>query len=123
MQIDTGNAILTLLDEHTILVETKEGVVLDKEATRAFYKAIECKMPGEYSLIINRKNKYKLMRFEVYNEANSHSRLRGIAIVTHKKIAGLMAELEGPLSQKPFGIFASVDEAIVWAKSLHAKAT
>jgi len=121
MQIDTGYASLTVLDDHVILVETKEGMVLDKKTIGEFYEKIEREMPNDYSLVINRKNKYKLMRFEVYGEANTHSRLRGIAIVTHKKTTEVMARLEAPLCQKPFEVFNDVDRAIGWAKSLHSE--
>ena len=118
-QIDTGDAILSLLDEHVVLVETKPGVTLDKQKTDKFYEIVEKQMSGNYSLVINRKNDYRLMRFEVYNIANAHNRLRGIAIVTHKKVAGMMAELESPLSQKQFARFSNVDDAIAWARKLH----
>jgi hypothetical protein len=121
MQIDTGYAIVTILDEHVILVETKEGMVMDKNVTKNFYETIEREMPGQYSLVINRKHAYKLMRFEVYGEANSHTRLNGIAIVTHKTTAGIMAKIEEPLSKKPFETFTDVDQAIAWAKSLHVE--
>jgi hypothetical protein len=121
MQIDTGYAMVTIIDEQVVLVETKEGIVLDKKTIKEFYKTIEDKVTEEYSLVINRKHKYKLMRFEVYAEANSHPRLRGIAIVTHKKTSDIMAKIEAPLSQKPFETFNDVDQAIAWAKSLHVE--
>lgn len=121
MQIDTGYATVTIIDDHVVVVETKDGIVVDKNLTKQLYETIGSKVPGEYSLVINRKHNYKLMRFEVYSEANAHDRLRGIAIVTHKTTAGIMAKIEAPLSQKPFETFDDVEQAIAWAKSLHTE--
>lgn len=120
MQINTDSSLITLLDDHVVLIETNEGLILDKTAVRRLYEKIEQLLSGDYSLVINRRNKYKLMRIEVYKEANAHDRLRGIAIVTHQKVAGMMAGMEAPLSQKPFSTFTDIDDAIAWAKSLHS---
>lgn len=118
-EFETEDMNLYLLDDHVVLVETKPGVTLDKTKTKRFYDLIETQLPGDYSLIINRKNDYRLMRVEVYGVANTHSRLRGVAIVVHRKLAGAMAEIEAPLCQKQFAKFANVDDAVAWARSLH----
>lgn len=118
-EIDTGDANLYMLDEHVVLVETREGVVLDIGKIRKFYAVIEQHLAGDYSLVINRRHKYALMRYEVYSEANQRDRLRAIAIVVHKKPAEQMASLEKPLSKKPFAMFKNVDDAIAWVRTMH----
>lgn len=118
-QVDTGDAQLSLIDDRVVIVETKAGVMLDRNKTRQFYEIVEQLVPGDYSLVINRKHDYRLMRFEVYSIANSHERLKGIALVVPKKTADRMAELEAPLCQKPFAKFGSLEEAVNWAQDLH----
>ena len=77
---------------------------------------------NDYSFVINRKHKCVLWRLKIYseNETNNRQKLLGIAFVTHEKVTEAMTELEAPFWQKPFKIFNTVDEAIAWAKSLHA---
>jgi hypothetical protein len=120
VQLDLGHAILTVLDEHVVLVETKAGVTRDRHMTRQLYEEVEQMLPGEYSLVVNRKNEYVMWCVETYDETNGRERLRGIAIVTYQAINALMIEYEAKLCQKPFKNFNRVDEAVSWAKSLHA---
>lgn len=56
-------------------------------------------MPGDDSWGIGRNHAHKLTRFEVYSKANTHARLRGIAIAPRHKIAGMMAGMQAPLSR------------------------
>ena len=93
-------------------------VVIDKDMAQSFYDGIEEHVDGNYSLIINRKNKYQLLRFEVFHVINSRVRLQGLAIVAPKESAQKMAQIEAPLCQKPFATFCSVDDAIAWLKTL-----
>lgn len=120
-KITSDESEIRIVNEYVALVETKPGVVLDTPKTKKLYALIEEQFSGDYSLIINRVNKYRLMRVEVYNEANKHDKLRGIAIVTNKTTELKMAEMEAPLCQKPFSTFNNVDDAVAWVQGLHQK--
>lgn len=116
---DVGNAIVTVIDEHIVVFEADPETVIDKNAAQSFYDEIERHVNGDYSLVINRKNKYQLLRFEVFDIINSRDRLKGLAIVAAKDSAKKMAAIEAPLSKKPFATFSSVDEAIAWLRTFH----
>lgn len=115
------NATLTLVDENILVFEADPDIVIDKMAALKFYNEIERHINGDYSLVINRKNKYQKLRFEAFSVTNNRNRLKGLAIVAEKNSAKKMAEIEAPLSQKPFAIFSRVDEAIEWLRTLHQK--
>jgi hypothetical protein len=117
--IDLGNAKIYLVDDHIVLFEANADVVIDKDVAQSFYDGIEAHVAGSYSLIINRKNKYQLLRFEVFHLINSRVRLQSLAIVAPKDSAQKMAQIEAPLCQKPFATFSSVDDAVAWLKTFH----
>ncbi len=116
-----GNATLTVVDENILVFEAAPGSVIDKITALKFCDEIEQYINGDYSLVINRKNKYQKLRFEVFSVTNNRNRLKGLAIVAEKNSAKKMAEIEAPLSQKPFAIFSNVDEGIEWLRTLHKK--
>ena len=115
-EIDAGYAKLFLYDEKIVVVETKPGVIVEGSMVKAALDLIEKQIAADYSVIINRKNEYKLMRLEIYNETNHRQRLIGIAIVTHSKAAEMLTDLEIPLSQKKIAKFSNLEDAISWAK-------
>lgn len=117
--IDLGTAQITLIDECIVLFEADPDLVIDKRAATDFYHAINQHVTGDYSLIIHRKHKYQLLRMEVFGVINSQERLVGMAIVAPRNTAKKMADIEAPLSQKPFATFSNIDDAIVWLKTLH----
>lgn len=117
--IDLGTARITLIDECIVLFEADPDLVIDKRAATDFYNTINQHVTGNYSLIIHRKHKYQLLRMEVFNVINSQERLIGMAIVAPQNTAKKMADIEAPLSQKPFATFSNIDDAIVWLKTLH----
>ncbi len=117
--IDLGTAKITLIDECIVLFEANPNIVIDKRAATDFYDLINKRVRGKYSIIINRKNKYKMLRMEVFSVINIQDRLVGIAIVAPKDTAKKMAAIEATLSQKPFAIFCNIGDAIVWLKNLH----
>ena len=117
--IDLGKAQISLINEHVILFEAIPDTVIDQQAAINFYDEIEKHVSGNYSLIIHRKNKYQLLRMEVFNVINNRKRLIGIAIVTPKSVAQKMADIEAPLSKKPFSTFSNIDDATAWLNTLH----
>jgi len=117
--IDLGKAQIALINEHIVLFEVIPDTVIDQHAAINFYDEIEKHVSGDYSLIIHRKNKYQLLRMEVFNVINTRKRLVGIAIVTPRNIAKKMAEMEAPLCKKPFSTFNDIDDATAWLKTLH----
>lgn len=119
--INLGHAKICLIDDHIVLFEANPDVVIGREEAQAFYDKIEQHVDGNYSLIINRRNKYQLLRFEVFKVINSRVRLQGLAIVASKDSAQKMAKIEAPLCEKPFATFCSVDDAVDWLKTLHQK--
>ena len=116
--IDLGKAQISLIDDHIVLFEANPDTVIDQQAATNFYDEIEKHVSGDYSLIIHRKNKYQLLRMEVFNVINTRQRLVGIAIVTPRTIAQKMADMEAPLSEKPFSTFSNIDDAIAWLNTL-----
>lgn len=118
--IDLGKAKISLINKDIILFEANPDTVIDQQTAINFYDEIEKHTSGNYSLIIHRKNKYQLLRMEVFNVINNRKRLTGIAIVTPKNIAKKMADMEAPLSEKPFSTFSSIDDATAWLKTLHS---
>lgn len=120
-KITSEESEISFVNEYMALIETKPGVVMDTPKTKKLYALLEEQFAGDYSLIINRVNKYRLMRVEVYNEANKHEKLRGVAIVTNKSTDLKMADMEAPLCQKPFSTFSNVDDAVAWVQGLHQK--
>lgn len=119
--IDFGAAQVTLIDECIVLFEANPDLVVDKKTATEFYNVINQHVKGNYSLLIHRKHKYQLLRMEVFNVINSQERLVGIAIVAPGNTAKKMAEIEAPLSQKPFATFNNIDDAVVWLKTLHVR--
>ncbi len=117
--IDLGKAQISLINKDIILFEASPDTVIDQQTAINFYDEIEKHIAGDYSLIIHRKNKYQLLRMEVFNVINNRKRLTGIAIVTPKNIAQKMADMEAPLSEKPFSTFSNIDDATAWLKTLH----
>ena len=117
--IDLGKAQISLINKDIILFEANPDTVIDQQTAINFYDEIEKHIAGDYSLIIHRKNKYQLLRMEVFNVINNRKRLTGIAIVTPKNIAQKMADMEAPLSEKPFSTFSNIDDATAWLKTLH----
>lgn len=117
-EIDAEYAKLSLYDDRIVLVETKPGVIVEGEMVRKALDLVEQHVAVDYGVVINRKNEYKLLRFEIYGEVNNRDRLKGIAIVTHSKAADMLTDLEAPLCRKAFAKFGNVDEALIWAKNL-----
>lgn len=118
--IDLGKAQISVINEHIVLFEANSDVVIDKHTATNFYDEIEKHVAGSYSLIIHRKNKYQLLRMEVFNVINNREKLVGIAIVAPKNVAQKMAKMEAPLSEKPFSTFNDIDEATAWLNTLHS---
>jgi len=110
--ISLGNANISFIDENIVLFEAAAEAIIDKKAVQYFYNEIEQHVDGNYSLVINRKNKYQLLRIEVFNVINNQSRLMGLAIVAAKDSARKMAEIEISLCQKPFAIFSNINDAV-----------
>lgn len=117
--LDFPGATISMIDDDILLFEAKENTVVDKISARKFYDEIEKSVDGDYSLIINRKNRYQLLRFEVFSVINSQERLKAIAIVADGHAAQKMIEIEAPLCEKPFAAFTCIEEALVWLRTLH----
>lgn len=117
--IELERTKLVFVDEHVVITETKEAVLIDSSTVKQAYDIIEEELSGSYTLIIDRRNKYRLMRFEVAKEDERRDRLKGIAVVAYNSTALQMAEMDKHASKKPFAIFDQLDDAIAWAKDLH----
>jgi len=117
--IELEKTTLVFIDEHVVIAESKEGVTVDISAVKQAYDLIEENLSGNYTLILDRKNKYRLMRFEVAKEDEKRERLKGIAVVAYNNTALQMAKLDQHATKKPFAIFDQLDDAIVWAREQH----
>ena len=119
--LDLPGATVSLIDDGIFLFEAKENTVVDKVAARNYYDEIEKHADGDYSLIVNRKNRYQLLRFEVFGVINSQSRLKAVAIVADRHATQKMIELDAPLCEKPFAAFTNIEDAVDWVRSLEQK--
>lgn len=117
--IELEKTKLVFIDDQIVITETKRDVLIDHATVKQAYDIIEEELSGNYTLIIDRRNKYRLMRFEVAKEDEQRDRLKGIAVVTYNNTALQMAKMDKHASKKPFAIFDQLDEAIAWAKDQH----
>ena len=60
-----------MIDEDILLFEAKTNTVVDKIAAQKFYDEIENHIAKDYSLIIDRRHRYQLLRFEIFVVINS----------------------------------------------------
>ena len=117
-EIDADYARLFFGDERIVVVETKEGVVVEGVMVKKALELIERHLGAGFVAIIDRRHHYKLMRLEIYGEVNACDSLLGLAIVTHSTAADMLTDLEIPLSRKPIAKFRSLEEAMDWARAL-----
>ena len=117
--IELEKTKLVFFDDQIVIVEPKKDATIDHTVVKQAYDIIEENLTGNYTLIIERKNKYKLIRFEAAKEDEQRDRLKGIAVVAFNNIALQMAELDKRISKKPFVIFTQLENAIAWAKNQH----
>lgn len=113
------NANISLISQNIIVFEADPDIVIEKKTAQNFYREIEKRVSGKYSIIIHRKHKYQLLRLEVFQVINEQDRLVAVAIVAPQGVRKKMADMEAPLCNKPFSTFVDLDEAIAWIEGLH----
>ncbi len=112
--IETDFIHISFLDEEVVLVEAKHGVEID--AAKASYgnQLITDEMPGDYGMIIDRKEDYSIVPVEVYKILNSLPHLKAIAIVRHRPATTVSIDMEQRLFKGPLEVFDSVENARKW---------
>jgi len=79
--IDTDAVHMTILDDSVVLVEARHGVEISSVNARVANELIAREMPGNYGMIINRKEDYSIVPVDVYEVLNRMDRLKAIALV------------------------------------------
>ena len=116
--IDTPTVRISVLDEQVVLVEARHGVNIDAAESRRDSEAMSAAMPGDYGMIIDRKEDYSIVPAHVYAVLNSNPRLKAIAIVVHREMTMVTAPGERPFFRGAFKVFLRVEDAQAWIKSV-----
>ena len=96
----------------------KEGEHLNQRKTHLIEEAAKTNYKNKpFVYITHRKNSYSVDPV-VYESASKISNLKGFAVVAEVILSKGNAEIERMFFKKPFEIFDTVEDAIVWAKSL-----
>ena len=110
------------LDNHTVVAEAYEGVNIDGKKVQEAIGLIEKELPGDYAMILSRKEYYSVMPVEVYKFFASLERLKAIAIVTFRKRNLLPDNMEQMIYGGKIEKFISKNEAHEWIKDIFRKA-
>ena len=71
-------------------------------------------LPGDYGLIVDRREDYSLRPVQVFQFLNQWAPLQAIAIVVHRHHSKTVAEIDKALSRKPLKIVGSLAQAQDW---------
>lgn len=116
--IDTPTSRISVVEDNVVLIRAREGVIIDGEQSRHANKLIADAVPGNYGIIIDRKEDYSIVPAEVYEILNSMDRLKAIAIVTHRDSSFTFALVEKPFYHGHFKVFSDMEEARAWIKKV-----
>ena len=115
-QIEIPTSIIKFPNDHVAIIESKEGAVIDKEATEKIIQSIEEELKKDYILVVNRIHEYSLQLPDVYAILNQHNPIKGLCIVLHREITKKLTELDKALYEGPFLMTQDLEEALNWAK-------
>lgn len=102
--------------ETLVIVEVHEGVNLNfKTGFSALLYALQVLKTKNWVYISNRINSYSVTPTD-YKYLNNVPSLKGIAIVNKDYIGIENAKMEATFSKKPFVIFNTLLEAVLWAE-------
>lgn len=118
INIDFGQ--FNFLDERTVVATAHEGENIDAKKVHDGIALIEQTLPGNYALILNRKNDYSIVPVEVYKYFASLERLKAIAIVHYSNREFLPDNMEQRIFGRTIQKFKTVDDAHDWLNSSFA---
>jgi len=115
--LETDYMKLTILNNKIVLVDVADGIEITKEKTQLGIAMVEKEMPGDYGVIINRKEDYSFIPVDVYSVHNSHPRMKAIALVIYDNRIVLPVATEQRLFKGKLEAFNSVKLAKEWIDS------
>lgn len=115
-ETDFGQFIF--LDEHTVVATAHSNVEIDGEKVKRAISLIEDELPGDYAMILDRKEDYSVVPVEVYKYFGSLERLKAIAIVMHSNREFLPDNMEQRIFGGSIVKFNSIEEAHNWLKDM-----
>lgn len=119
IKVDFGQ--LTLLDDQTVVATAKEGANIDGAKVKIAIDLIESELPGDYSLILERKYDYSVMPVEVYKFFASLKKLKAIAIIANSDRTFLPDNMEQRIFGRDLEMFPTIEKAYEWINSLLSK--
>lgn len=105
-----------------IIATMNEGIHLSPEKNDILAEIAEIYFENKsFVYITHRKHSYSVDP-SIYIETSSIKNLSGMAVVANVPLAKGNAEIEKLFLNKPFEIFSTIDEAVIWAKQICADA-
>ncbi len=103
-----------------IVAEIKEGINLNFDSGKELFQLANTYYQGitPYVYISNRINSYSVKPTEHYKLENIFPNFKGYAIVTYDTVNYEVAKLEELFTNRPTGIFNTLNEAVDWAEDL-----
>lgn len=105
-------------DHHTVVATAHKGVEIDADKVQQAITLIEQTLPGDYAMILNRKEDYSFVPVEVYNYFGRLDRLKAIALVIYSDREVLPENMEQRLYKGKINKFNSIENAHDWVKEL-----
>ncbi|BAO77551.1 hypothetical protein [Winogradskyella sp. PG-2] len=101
-----------------LVVVMKEGVNITPEHNKFLLEVTNNHFSNKpFVYITHRVNSYSVDP-KIYFETSKIENLRGFAVVSSNYKAKINAQIEQMFFNKPFEIFATLDEAFIWANEL-----
>ena len=108
----------TFLDRHCVIATAKHGVNIDGAKVAQAVAMIEQHLPGDYALILDRKEDYSIMPVEVYQFFSRIERLKAVVIVSYNEKKQLPKDMEQKIFGKKIECFSDIESAHHWLKEV-----
>jgi hypothetical protein len=108
--------------EHYVIAQLKEGTVLEPANNKPMVQVLEDHYQDQpFIYISNRTYAYNVSPL-TYRESSKIDMLKGICIVTSRKLSQDTARFEGKFYDKGFHVCGALEDGIDWALSTLKKA-
>jgi hypothetical protein len=116
LKTDFGQFIF--LDDQTVVAEAYDSVSIEGKKVQDAMDLIENELPGDYTLILDRKADYSIVPVEVYKFFARLERLKAIAIVRYRDRDFLPDNMEQRVFKGRIEKFSSIKEAHEWSLNI-----
>ncbi|MCG2418370.1 hypothetical protein K8089_04990 [Aequorivita sp. F47161] len=100
-----------------VVVEAKEGIIIShKNGLSSLLKGLAFLGTKPWVYISNRVQSYSVKPTD-YKYLNRVPTLKAMVVVAYSEIARSNAELESKFCKKPFAVFETLYEAVLWSKT------